>query len=68
MKYNLCATITVSCYCEVEADSEAEAIEKSRELMPALKFNGSGTWADENWLIEEADGEPQDIRVEEVSP
>lgn len=55
--------VTVSCYCEVEARSEAEARKKAEELMPALSFNGSGNTADQNWLIEEADGEPFDISV-----
>lgn len=63
MKYHLSCAITVSAYCEVEADSEAEAVEKSRELTPALSFNGSGNSADQNWLIEDADGEPENISV-----
>lgn len=64
MKYTLNATITVSCYCEVEAGSEEEAREKASELSPAIHFNGSGLLPDENWLIEEADGEPENIRIE----
>ena len=63
MKYRLCAEITVSCYCEVEADSEPEAIAKATELQPALGFTGSGNEPEDYWLIEDADGAPNNIRV-----
>ncbi len=68
MKYKLNAEITVSCYCEVNAASEKEAIAKAAELYPALHFNGSGTNPEENWLIEDADGEPVNIRVDAYEP
>ena len=66
MKYKLNAQITVSCYCEVEADSEAEALAKAADMSPALHFIGSGTDPEENWLIEDADGSPEDIRIEQA--
>lgn len=68
MKYKLYCHITVSAYCEVEAESEAEAIKKSEELPPAMHFMGSGTYADENWLVEDIDGEPQEITVSAEQP
>lgn len=64
MKYKLTAQVTVSCYCEVDAESESDAIAKAEELTPAMHFNGSGTTPDENWLVEEIDGTPNTIRAE----
>ena len=66
MKYKLSAAVTVSTYCEVEADSPEEAITKSRDLPAQLSFNGSGNTAEDAWLVEEADGEPQGITCEEA--
>lgn len=66
MKYKLHGIITVSCYCEVEADSEQEALSKAEQLQPTLGFMGSGALPDENWLIEDADGIPTEIRIEEA--
>ena len=63
MKYKLHCHITISAYCEVEAESEAEAIKKSGELTPAMHFNGSGKNAQDHWLVDEIDGEPQEITV-----
>ena len=64
MKYKLTSQITVSAYCEVEAESESEALKKAAELTPAMHFNGSGTNVEENWLVEDIDGEPREVRVE----
>lgn len=65
MKFTVYAQITVSCFCEVEAETKEEALAKAEKLQPALSYNGSGTNAEENWLIEDADGTPQEIRIEE---
>lgn len=63
MKYKLSCQITVSAYCEVEAENEDEAIEKAKDMQPAMHFLGSGTSAAENWLVEDIDGEPDKISV-----
>lgn len=63
MRYTLTAEITVSAYCQVEAKSKEEAIEKAKELPPELSFTGSGNTALGAWLVEEADGEPLNIKV-----
>jgi hypothetical protein len=64
-RFNLSAIITVSAFCEVEADSLEEAIEKSQSLPPAYHSIGSGTDPEENWCVEEIDGEPVEITGEE---
>ena len=65
MKYKLTAQVTVSCYCEVEAASESEAIAKGADLPAAMHFNGSGTTPEDFWLVEEIDGVPCGIRVDQ---
>ena len=64
-RFNLSAIITVSAFCEVEADSLEDAIEKSRSLPPAYHSIGTGTDPEENWCVEEIDGEPVEITGEQ---
>jgi hypothetical protein len=53
--------ITVSAYTEVEADTVKQAIATAAARPCELSFNGCGHSADEVWLVEEIDGEPQHI-------
>lgn len=62
-KFTLHAEVVVSAYCEVEADTLEEAIEKSKDLPAELSFNGSGNTPEDAWLVEEVDGMPTNIRV-----
>jgi hypothetical protein len=66
MKYTASATVTISIYTTVEADSPEEAIELARE-QPMQNFcAGCTDGEDYRWVTSgELDGEPQDIRVEE---
>ena len=59
-KYKLRATVTVSAWTEVEATSLAEAIEKAEDRTVAWRDDGGAT-PDEEWIVEELDGEPCDI-------
>lgn len=60
--FRLSCTVTVSAYTEVEADSLAAAIEEagSRDV----QISGFGFQEDEAWIIEEPDGEPNNIHEE----
>ena len=65
-KFRLNAEVTVSCWCEIEAESQEEALEISDGMSPALHFNGSGTFPEENWLIEDSDGTPTNVKIEQL--
>ena len=64
-KWNLSALVGVSAYTEVEAETKAEAIEIAQGRLPTLGGMGSGADPQEEWVIEEADGMPQNITAEE---
>ncbi len=66
-KYNCSCMITVSAYCVVEAKNKEEAERLAGDMQPALHFNGSGTYPDQNWLVEEPDGEPFNITVKRAT-
>lgn len=66
MKYMMQCMVTVSAYTEVEAFSEAEALEIANAREVEIGGNGSGQYPDEVWVIEEADGSPESIRIDEV--
>jgi hypothetical protein len=62
-KFSVTAHVTVSCWTEVEADTEEEAraIANSREL---AEFHIDGTYpVDECWHLE-ADGAPYDLKID----
>jgi hypothetical protein len=59
-KYKLRATVTVSAWTEVEASSLADAIEMAEDRTVAWRDDGGAT-PDEEWIVEELDGEPTDI-------
>jgi hypothetical protein len=62
VKYTLSATVTVSAFTVVEADSEAEAIAIARTRGVTIDDRSDG---EEEWAVTEADGEPHDIKIDE---
>jgi hypothetical protein len=62
--YRLGCVIGVSAVTEVEAESEAEAIEIAKVRQAVISAHGEGD-VSEQWLVEEADGEPDEIHVSE---
>lgn len=65
-KYSLSAQITVSAFCEVEANSLEEAIEKAQGMPAVIHSYNTGTSPQESWCVEEIDGEPAEIAAEEI--
>jgi len=65
-KYSLSAQITVSAFCEVEAESPEEAIEKSQSMGAVIHSYNTGTSPKESWCVEEIDGEPMGISADEI--
>lgn len=64
-KYKLRATVTVSAWTEVEARSIEEAMEKAEDRTVAWRDDGGAT-PDEEWIVEELDGEPMNIGVDGI--
>lgn len=62
-KFRLSCEVTVSAITVVEADSLDEAIAAAEERQVVLTFTGSGADEGEEWLVEEADGTPTNIRA-----
>jgi hypothetical protein len=66
MKFIISGVVAVSCWTEVDADTEQEAIAiAAKRTMAEVSIDGSYP-CDEHWHIE-VDGEPQKL-VAEVSP
>lgn len=68
-RYTVNATVTISIYTEVEAESEEEALElaEGREMCSLVPPSRMGSRSDEVWChCGELDGTPQDLRVEEA--
>ncbi len=63
MKYHLTAKVTISVYTTVHANTLEEAIKKARDerTMMAIIQDGSNDTT-ENWMTDELDGEPYDIK------
>lgn len=59
--FKLSGKITVSTYTEVEAGSLEEAIELSEEREAVIGGVGSGYYAYDSWIVDDADGTPFDI-------
>lgn len=59
--FRFSAEITVSAVTEVVADSLAEAVEKVQERGAVLGGIGTGANIAEEWVVEEVDGEVQNI-------
>lgn len=60
--YKFSAKVTVSAYTEVEADTEEEARAEAESRDVVLGGLNSGNEPDESWIIDDADGTPEDIR------
>lgn len=66
MEYTITAKVTISTYTTVVADSEEEAIKIASERDQKMSFiNNSGLEEDEQWTIDEIDGSPFDLAIEE---
>lgn len=63
--FTLSCKVTVSAYTEVQAASPEEAIKIARARTVELGGAGSGAYPAEFWVIEEADGEPNQIQLDE---
>jgi hypothetical protein len=61
MKYHLSASVTVSAYTIVEAESLEKAIEISRDREVAIGLLHTSNDPHYQWIIEDADGQAQDI-------
>lgn len=62
MKFKLSAEVTTSAYTVIEADTLEEAIALSENRAVVLGGIGSGVSEDEDWIIDDADGSPQNIK------
>lgn len=65
MKFRLSCAVTVSACTEVEADSLAEAIAIAESREVVLGGLHSGADETEQWIIEDADGDPTGIHGNE---
>jgi len=63
MEYNLSASVTISIYTTVEANSKIEAIEIAEDRDIVQYEFGREDEKNDNWIAEEYDGLPQDISV-----
>ena len=60
--FKLNASVTISIYTEIEAETLEEAIEKSYERSIEAYQWGDSEQSKEVWISDEYDGEPQGIR------
>jgi len=63
--FDMSCAVTVSAYTQVEAETLEDAIEIASERSMELSFTGSGNDSKEVWLVDDIDGEPQNIHGEE---
>lgn len=63
-EFTVYATVTVSAHTVVEADNAEHALEIAKGRSAAIGGNGSGNDPDEHFVIEDADGEPENLRVD----
>lgn len=59
--FKLGCRVTVSAYTEVEADTLEEAIKEAEGRDVVISGLHSGNGPDEAWIIDDADGSPEDI-------
>lgn len=64
-RYNLSCAVTVSAYTVVEADSLEEAIELAESREMVIGGVHTGTDPDKQWIVDEVDGSPENIRLGE---
>lgn len=62
-KFELVSHVTVSAYTTVEAESVEEALAIAADRNVVIGGIGSGEDEEETWLIESADGLPENIRL-----
>lgn len=62
-KFTFSAEVTVSAYTEITAETEAKAREIAVKRPVAIGGPNSGEEPSEVWVIEEADGDPENIRL-----
>ena len=65
-KYNLFASITCTAMTVVHAENAEEAIKIAEDRHAHIGGAGSGYEATEYWLVDDADGEPEEITAELV--
>ena len=64
--FKFSAKVTVSAYTEVEANTAEEALAEAETRQVVIGGLNSGNDPDESWIIDDADGEPEDIRNDEA--
>lgn len=64
-KFNLSADVTVSAYTTVEAATLEEAIKIAEGRDAVIGGMNSGEDPRESWIIEDADGVPKNIRIDD---
>lgn len=63
-KYHFTAVVTVSATITIEADSEEQAREIAEESTVRLSRGPGDSGNDGEWVIDEADGEPREIKLD----
>jgi hypothetical protein len=63
-EYLISAKVTVSVYTKVEAETLEEAIEIAKDRTPMSVTSNGGDNEEENWMLDEIDGEPFDLHEE----
>lgn len=63
-KFRFTAVVTVSATITVEADSEEQAREIAEERTVRLSRGPGDSGDDDEWVIDEADGEPREIKFD----
>lgn len=62
--FKLSAKVTVSAYTEVEAETEADAKAEAESRDVVIGGIHTGNLPTESWIIEDADGSAEEIRVD----
>jgi hypothetical protein len=62
--FKLGCHVTVSAYTQVQADTAEEALRIGRDREVVIGGLHSGADAGEQWVIEDADGDPTEVKVE----
>ena len=61
--FKLSATVTVSAYTTIEADTQEEALKIAHAREVVIGGHGTGMSEDENWIIDDADGMAENIHT-----
>jgi hypothetical protein len=61
-EYLISAKVTVSVYTKVNAETLEEAIEIANDRTPMAIIANGGDNEEENWMLNEIDGEPFDLQ------